>query len=236
MASRIAIMQPYLFPYIGYFQLVFTSDVFVFYDDVNYIKGGWINRNRILQDGKPRLFTIPLKNASSHCKISKIETLRNEKTDKKLLKSFHYAYSKCKYFKPVMEIINEVFNSNCKSISQLAINSVKYSCDYLGVNTEFRISSKVYSDSEELKREERIASICNKSDTQIYINPIGGKEIYTKEWFHAQGIELHFLQSVLKEYPQKNTEFIGGLSIIDLMMNLPPKEIMEEHLPSFTLL
>ena len=69
---KLAIMQPYLFPYLGYFQLIAAVDKFVFYDDVNFIKNGWINRNRLLISGKVNYITIPLSGASSFLKINQV--------------------------------------------------------------------------------------------------------------------------------------------------------------------
>ena len=145
MEQRIAIMQPYIFPYIGYFQLVYATDVFVFYDDVNFINRGWINRNRILLNGKEQLFTIPCKDASQNKLIKDIEVLHDPKSMQKTLATIQAAYKKAPFFADVYPLMENIFGVQYEiSISQLAIDSVISVCDYLGVIRKFKISSEEY--------------------------------------------------------------------------------------------
>lgn len=216
--KSIAVMQPYVFPYIGYFQLINAVDTFVFYDDVNFIKKGWVNRNNILVNSMPSLITIPLIKASQNKTIKDIQVSNDKKVYQKLLKTIELAYSKAPYFKDVYPIVNKVIHSNYDSIASLAIESIKEIALYLDIRTEFKISSKDYFESKNLKREDRLIDICYKSNLTSYINANGGQEIYDKKYFKEKGIELNFLEPSIVEYKQLKNEFVPGLSIIDVAM------------------
>ena len=216
---KLAVMQPYLFPYIGYFQMIKAVDVFVFYDDVNFIKQGWINRNRILVSNKEYLFTVPLKNASSFVSIN--ETFINldffKKWKKTFLQTIEQNYKKAPQFEEVFLLLNEIFEKNHITISQLAVDSVVTISKYLGIEKKFLISSEQYHNQTK-PREERLIAICKAEQATQYINAIGGKELYTKESFKKEAIELSFIKSFPIDYKQFNNEFVSWLSIIDVLM------------------
>ena len=220
---KLAIMQPYFFPYIGYFQLIYAVDKFVFYDDVNYIKNGWINRNRILINNQPSYFTIQLKGASPFKLINQIEFTDNRA---KLKKTIQIAYRKAPFFNQVFPIIEQCLDYETNSISKLAIKTIEETAKYMNVNTSFEISSYKYADTKELERTERIITLCRINNAQTYINASGGTDLYSKEEFQNKGISLFFIKPQLTEYKQYNTDrFIPGLSVIDVMMFNSVKEI-----------
>lgn len=216
---KLAIMQPYVFPYLGYFQLINTVDKFVVYDDVTYIKGGWINRNKILIGGKENLFTIPLSGASSNKEIK--ELLLNEtnfpKWKSKFLKSLNQSYASAPHFDKAYPIVEEILNSSTNSISVLAYNSLKHICDYLDIKTEFVKSSAIYK-NDNLSGIDRVLDICSIENSKHYINPIGGRILYDKRRFIEQGILLNFIKTDDIVYPQFNNKFVKNLSIIDILM------------------
>lgn len=214
---RLAIMQPYIFPYIGYFQLVNAVDHFVFYDDVTFIKQGWINRNNILLNGKPHLFTIPLQNASSYQLIhdTKISAVSNWSS--KFLKTIEQAYKKAPQYQEVFSLVEKTLNHEYESIGDLAKMSIKNVSDYLGIKTVFTDTSKIFQNNE-LSAQNRVLDICQKLKTENYINPIGGQELYSKEVFKENAIDLFFIKSKPIAYKQFENEFVPYLSIIDLMM------------------
>lgn len=217
---KIAVIQPYIFPFIGYFQLIKAVDKFVFYDDVNYIKSGWINRNKILVSGKDLLFTIPIRSISQNRMINKTEisSRQFEIWNKKFLKSLINSYAKAPHYDEVMSIIQIVFNEEQNNISSLAINSVRKACEYLHIGTKFELSSDNYSDTQGMGKTGRLIDICKKNNSTEYLNPIGGREIYKKKEFAEKGIDLKFLVSSQIEYNQSENVFIPNLSIIDVMM------------------
>ena len=217
---KLAIMQPYLFPYIGYFQLVAAVNKFVIYDDVNFIKGGWINRNNILINKKSNLFTVPLNKASSNTLIN--ETTINLKFYNiwkvKFLRSIEQSYKKSPYFTDVYNLIENVLEINENDlISELAVNSIKNVCDYLQLDTEICETSENYNNKIK-SGQERVLDICGIEKASHYINPIGGIELYSKNTFKENGIVLNFIKSKPIIYSQFDNDFSPWLSIIDVLM------------------
>jgi len=214
---RIAVMQPYLFPYIGYFQLVHAVDKFVVFDDVNYINKGWINRNRILVNGAAHLFTIPLIAASQNKLIDEIDVDPADKWRIKFLRTIEMSYSKAPYFKDVFLLVQGIINNPAVNLSQYVCFSIANIASYLGVNTEIVPSSRKYY-NQELKAQERIIDICLRENAVEYINPIGGLELYSKEKFDEKGLKLFFIKTREITYPQLGKDFVPWLSIIDVLM------------------
>jgi len=214
---KIAIMQPYLFPYIGYFQLVRAVDKFVLLDDVNFINKGWINRNNILVNGKANLFTIPLENASQNKLIKDINISSEPKWKSKFLTTLTMAYKKSPHFSSVMPLIESIMNSEENNVSKKICISLQNICEYLGIKTIIEPTSSKYG-TENLKGQEKIISICKQEKATDYINPIGGTELYDKAKFTAEGINLYFIKTGEIKYKQFANDFVPYLSIIDLLM------------------
>jgi hypothetical protein len=225
---RLAIMQPYIFPYIGYFQLIQSVDRFVFYDDVNYIKQGWINRNRILVGGKEHLFSIPIKKISSFTLINKTEV--DEKPyavwRKKFLRTIDLSYKKAPFFSDTFKLINRVFVENPTIISEFAVKSVMSVAKHLDLPTHFIRSSGIYENLA-LSGQERVLDICKTESASVYINPVAGRELYSKDQFVANGIRLNFLDPMMIKYKQFNQDYVPWLSIIDVMMFNPVEQIRD---------
>jgi len=221
--TKIAIMQPYFFPYIGYFQLIQSVDKFIFYDDVNFIKNGWINRNRILLNDEPHYITVQLKEASPFEKISNIKFSDNRA---KLKKTIEQAYKKALSFNSAWPIVEGCLDLATDNISRLAIYSVKETCKYLNINTVFEVSSENYNDISSLSGAERIIEICRRNSASQYINPIGGTELYDKDDFDKAGIQLNFIKTHDIKYDQNTDSFMPNLSIIDVMMFNAPQDIV----------
>lgn len=216
---KLAIMQPYLFPYIGYFQLINSVDKFIFYNDVNYIKQGWINRNQILMNSNPSMFTVPLKNASSNNLIKDVFISEQNYTrwKDKFYKSLMSSYSKAPNYEEILVVIKSVLDkSSTLSISELAINSIEAILNYLKINKD--LSSSQQFDNAELRASKRVLDICKKIGATTYINAIGGLNLYSKEEFQKEGINLFFLKTNDITYPQFNHIFVPNLSIIDILM------------------
>jgi len=235
MEPAIAIMQPYFFPYIGYFQLINAVNKFVFYDDVNFIKRGWINRNKILINNQSNYFTIPCKDVSQNKLINQIGHALNDRSREKLLKKVSLSYRNAPFFNSVFPIIEKVVRFKSNLISDLAIESVETTCNYLKLHTSFEISSKKYN-NRDLDRADRLIDICNIEGIKHYINPESGKTLYEKSYFSKRGITLSFLKTGDVRYKQFQNDFIQRLSIIDVMMFNSPEEIRANLLPDFKLI
>jgi hypothetical protein len=217
---KTAIMQPYFFPYIGYFQLINAVDQYVVYDDVNYIKNGWINRNRCLVNGESKLFTLSVDGASSYKFINETMILENKlyKTREKLLKTIKMAYAKAPYFNVVYDLLLEVIGFEENNISIYNTNSISAICNYLNIGTKILLSSSMKKDYS-LSAQDKVVSICNSLSTRVYINPIGGKSLYDWDYFKKMGIDLFFLKTNAGiKYHQYGDIFVPNLSIIDVLM------------------
>lgn len=235
---KLGIMQPYFFPYIGYFQLIKNVDEFILYDDVSFIKKGWVNRNNVLINGNPFLLNVPLKGKSSFKKINEIELLEDPAWRKKMLRDLQVNYKQAKYFNDVYPILEKVINYPTAKLSELNFQSIKCVSDYLGLPTKIVTGDSGFADIEHKLKSEildetifpdtklthwirktvRIIEICRKKNAQAYFNPIGGLGLYSKEEFLLNKIDLKFIKSRSIVYKQFNHEFVPNLSIIDVLM------------------
>ena len=216
-------MQPYFFPYIGYWQLINAVDIFVLYDDVNFIKNGWINRNNILLSSKSHLITLPLLKSSSYTKINEIYITDNIKVKEKILKTIESAYKKTPYYNLVFPTLEKIIKTK-GSISDLVLKSVLWIKEYLNIDTEIILSSSIGKNNE-LKGQDKIIEIVKKINGNHYINAIGGQELYDKEIFNNNEIKLNFIKMKEIKYKQFNNEFVPNLSFIDVLMFNSPEEI-----------
>lgn len=216
---KLAIMQPYLFPYLGYFQLVAAVDRFVFLDDVNFINRGWINRNRLLFSGEVTYFTVPLVNAGQNRRICDIAIVDEARWKKKLEESIRQSYAKAPNFEPVYQLIATVMFDGEPLIGEMAKRSVVEVAKYLDLPTQFVWSTRIY-ENPGLTGEARIRDICQQEHASAYYNLPGGQELYGPDAFAADGIALHFIEPNLPAYPQFAGQFHPGLSIVDVLMHV----------------
>lgn len=196
--KKIGVMQPYLFPYAGYFGLINSCDKILFYDDVNFIKRGFINRQKILVNGSSYLFGIPLIKASQHKFINEIEILNDERNLSKILKTIEASYKKAPYFNDVYPIIEKVIKGNYKKLDEMVISSIVNVCDYLGIEINWERSSTAEGDTCGMERSKRLIQITKNQGFNNYIN-VGPSELYTKEQFKEDGINLFFNKHEIKE-------------------------------------
>lgn len=231
---KLGIMQPYFIPYLGYWQLMNAVDKYVIYDDVNYIKGGWINRNRILSNGTAIYFNLPVIGASSNKLINEVEVNINEKIINKTLKTISGSYSKAPYFDIIYPMFEEIMLYKESNLALFLKHSFEIIADYLDISTEFILSSNINKDNS-LKGEDKVIHICELLSANDYYNAIGGQELYSFDNFNKKNIKLSFIKTELDEYKQLNNDFISGLSIIDIMMFLPREECIKQ-LQNYTLI
>lgn len=227
---KLAIMQPYFMPYLGYFQAIAAVDKYVVYDDVQYIKGGWINRNNLIICGQKKMFTIIQDGASPNKLINEISFKDNFKG---FLMTVKCNYSKAPFFSEVYPLIESICNYPKKGLGDFIYNSFVEICNFLDVKTELILSSSFKKDTT-LKAEEKVMHICKLLGADTYINAIGGQELYSKEEFKQNGIDLYFIKMDNVEYKQFSNKFIPNLSIIDVLMH-NGKEGTKDLLNKYTL-
>ncbi|MCX4193380.1 WbqC family protein [Methylophaga sp. OBS1] len=223
---KLAIMQPYFLPYLGYWQLIAAVDKFVVYDDVNFIKNGWINRNRILCNGNVSYLTIPLYQASPNKLIYQVEFSSKVDWRKKISKSLQAAYGRAPEYKNVSSLFEAILYYEYADISDFLVNQITVLCDFMKLNTRIQSTSKVYQ-NHHLRGQERVIDICRQEAADTYINPFGGRELYSSDEFSRAGIDLKFLSSIPTPYQQKASEFVPGLSIVDILMNNKPEQVRD---------
>ena len=223
--KRIAIMQPYLFPYPGYFKLIASANLFVIYDNVNYINRGWINRNYILLNGQKKLITYKIPNASQN-KLIKDINIGSKNT--KILETIRHAYNKSSQFKIVFPIIQQIIGNNQANLAIYISDQLKILCDYIGISTEFVFASELFKDEDQdLKGASKIIKICKSLNANHYINLPGGKDLYKESLFSDNDIKLEFLSYNGRSYVQKSEAWVPNLSIIDLIMNVKQADILD---------
>ncbi|MDZ4730682.1 MAG: WbqC family protein [Xanthomonadales bacterium] len=216
---KLAVMQPYFFPYIGYFQLIAAADLFIVYDNIKYTKKGWINRNRMLQNGKDVIFTLPLKQDSDHLDVREREVAVNFNRDK-FLAQIGGAYRKAPYYSQTMPLVEEIVRNGESNLFRMLHYSILRVAGHLGIETPIRISSEVPIDHS-LRNQDKVLAFCEAVGAKTYLNAIGGLELYSREIFAEKGITLQFIKQKPFEYPQFDKTFVPWLSIIDVMMFNP---------------
>ena len=228
---KLGIMQPYFMPYIGYWQLMAAVDTYVVYDDVNYIKGGWVARNNILLNGQKHMFTITLNGASPNKLFNEITIKDDFKKFSRLIES---AYRKAPYYAEVSALLNKIYNYGDKSLGTFMMNSFQVVLDYLEIDTKLILSSTIEKDNS-LRGKDKVKHICHLLGADTYYNAIGGQELYDKNDFRVDGINLQFVQTNLTPYAQLGNEFVPGLSLIDVLMFNNPIQV-KQMLTNYTLI
>lgn len=216
-------MQPYFLPYIGYWQLMNVVDVYVVYDNIEYTKRSWLNRNRILVNGTDSYITIPLKKDSDYLSVNQ-RSLSEGSDRSKLLNQIKGSYLKAPYFRNIFPSIEEILMYPEDNLFKFIFHSIQKIVDLLHINTELIISSTIDIDHS-VKGKNKVIAICKELRATEYYNTIGGQSLYDKKEFEQNGIKLLFVQARLAPYKQFNNAFVSGLSIIDILMFNPPNQI-----------
>jgi hypothetical protein len=214
-----AIMQPYFLPYIGYFQLIASVDQFIVYDNIKYTKKGWINRNRMLLNGTDVMFSLPLKKGSDSLDVLERE-LAADFDRTKLLNQFKGAYGGAPQFELTYPVLERIVRHEDANLFCYIYHSIVRLCEHLDIKTEIRISSEIAIDHE-LKGQDKVLALCKAAGADTYINTIGGVELYAKDDFRIQGIDLQFIKARPFEYAQFRAPFVPWLSIVDVLMFNP---------------
>lgn len=213
---KLAIMQPYFLPYIGYFQLIGAVDQFIVYDNIKYTKKGWINRNRMLLNGADAYFSLALKKGADSLDVVQRE-LSADFDRRTLLNQFRGAYARAPYFAQTFPLLERIVRCEERNLFRYIYHSIVEICAHLGITTTICISSEIAIDHS-LKAQDKVLALCRATEANSYINAIGGVSLYSKEIFRSNGIDLKFIQSKPFSYGQFGNAFVPWLSIIDVLM------------------
>ena len=231
---KLAIMQPYFMPYIGYFQLLNVVDQFVMYDNIQFSKKGWIQRNRILMNGTDYMFSLPMKKSSDYSHVCERNLAATFPTERiRILRRIESAYRKSLCFESVMPLVERCMMHEDDNLFRFIHHSVQQVCEYLGIVTPIVISSSLKFDPC-LKGQDKVLAICQELSASHYINAINGRDLYSKDTFAEKQIQLSFIESQPIAYSQYQSTFIPNLSIIDVMMFNSVSRI-QEYLSSYNL-
>ena len=214
---KIALMQPYFLPYLGYFQLISAVDQFVVYDTIQFTKKGWINRNQFLLNGAAATFSIPIKKASDYLDVAD-RYLAEDFDPTKTKNQIAGAYRKAPHFSEILPLIERILQYRSTNLFDFILYSLCQCCDYLGITTPIIASSLIESDGQRLQGQARVIEICKKLNGGVYINPPGGRALYAADDFDSQGLKLQFIRPRLRSYQQLGAEFVSSLSILDVLM------------------
>ncbi len=220
---KVAIMQPYFLPYIGYFQLIVAVDLFVIYDNIKYTKKGWINRNRLLRNGAADGFTVPLRKASDLLEV-RGRTIAPDFDRGKLLRQVREAYRRAPYFQVAFAVVEQAVMLPRDNLFDYIHGSVVEVCRYLEIGTPIVPASSIAIDPA-LKAQDKVLAICKAAGASVYVNAIGGQTLYSRAEFEARGVRLEFLNTLAFAYPQFGEPFVPSLSIVDVMMFNPVSRI-----------
>ncbi|HEY9253461.1 MAG TPA: WbqC family protein [Stenotrophomonas sp.] len=219
---KLAAMQPYFFPYLGYYQLAAGVDRFVFLDDAAFITRGFIHRNQVLLDGRAYRFTLPVAHASQNRSIAEH---RFAGGPARLLEQLRHGYARAPYFQAIYAMVESVWTVGNGNVARVCAASIRAVFDYLGLPLRSDDASSLAVPG---RGQDRILALCHQFDARAYHNPPGGRELYAADAFRAAGVQLHFLQPALPPYPQgHDLPFVAGLSMIDVLMHNRPEAVRQ---------
>lgn len=233
---KLAIMQPYFLPYAGYFSLVKNADKWIFNDEVQMIHKGWVERNRILkQYGGWHYIRMPLVKHKYTTLIKDIRIRTHEDWQRKILAQLGHYRNKAPYYYQVISFLNEVFKEKFDSLTHQNAYILQKTCAYIGFEMKYEILSEMNIDCSKINApDDWSLNICKVLGYDHYLNPILGKSFYDRKKYKENGVQLDFIRLNEPPYEQFNDEFVGGLSIIDIMMFNSPEKI-NKMLDDFTL-
>jgi len=236
---KLALMQPYFFPYVGYFSLIKHCDRFVLFDTVQYIRGGWIERNRVLKTGEGwRYVSVPVERESMHTLINQAHIRHDPDWKDQIFRYLEHYKKKSPYYREVMALLDNTLDTSERSIARLNERSLRATCEYLGIQRDIQAFSKTgITINEPQKPGDWGLSVCRAVGANEYVNTYGAIELFDPEKYRAAGVPILFLKNNLKRYDQGRDTFEPGLSIIDVLMFNDPKaanELIDDYVTSAT--
>ena len=226
---KISVMQPYFFPYLGYFSLIQDSDVFVVLDNVQYVRRGWMNRNRVIgKNQSPVYFHLSTIKAPQKTMTRQIKIDHNREWKKTLLDKLDYYEKSAPYFEETKAMVERLISFETDSLCDMNIHILEELCKFLGITTKFVLASDLEIDeSKIIETDDWGLEITKTFGASDYINLWGGRHIYSVNKYNNSNITLKFIENELVYYNQHNEMFIKSLSIIDVLMYNDRAETMD---------
>ncbi|WP_429218774.1 WbqC family protein [Aeromonas veronii] len=226
---KLAIMQPYFFPYIGYFSLIMQSDEFIIFDTPQFMRKGWIERNRIGKlTGGSVYIKVPLNKADLSTSIKEMSIDNTSDWRGKILSQLEIYKKRAPFYDDVLALVKEVLNTETSSIVHLNKIALEKVCNYLRIDKKFKVFSEMNLEIESPQAPDEWAlNICKALDVKYYVNAAGGESFFDKRKYTNNNIQLCFINQPIDKYKQFGHEFEPGLSIIDVMMFNSPEEVIQ---------
>lgn len=222
---RVAITQPYLFPYIAWYQVINACDAFVISDDVQYTRSGYINRNQILMNGRPLRFGVPLRGAS-HTEVIGERRIHDWGWARELLRGMRHAYRGAPHFDEVYPMIEGILAEPVDLLIDLLERAIVVTARHLGLGQRIVRASSVQA-RVGLRKADRVLATAKALGARCYLqrDTEAARQMYRHEFFLAEGIVLKFVRVGLLPYAQRGVkEFLPGLSLIDFLMHVAPED------------
>lgn len=219
---RLGMMQPYFLPYLGYFSLIEHSDVFVLFDRAQFIRHGWVDRNRILKPSGDdwQYVRVPLRSSPRETPIAEKQIDNRQPWRERILGQIEHYRRRAPHYQPVRDLLRDVLDADHDTIAALNRVIIQRVCAYIGIATEIIESSSLALNLPENygPGDWALATCHSLPGVDAYCNPIGGRHLFDPAKYEASAITLEFLESALTPYPQLGGSFQPGLSIIDVML------------------
>lgn len=225
--TKLGIMQPYFFPYIGYFQLIHATDRYIFFDTPQYERRSWMNRNRIinLNEGSTYI-TVPVIKAPQQTALTDIVINNNSDWRNKIYRQLEVYKKIAPYYNEVIDFVHSVLDKADTSLAELNVHSVVDTCRYIGLDIDWDIFSQMNLEiPTDCAPDEWALEITKATNADEYINAPGGARFFDRSNYETEGIKLQFIQPEIIPYNQRIGRFEPCLSIIDVMMYNSPEEI-----------
>lgn len=242
---KVAIMQPYFFPYLGYFQAMHAVDKYILHDQLNYIKEGFIHRNRYLTTGGDvKFFNVAVQKKSSNALIADIRVADHVGWRGKIKEQFKQNYRRAPFFEDVFPLVEKVVDADTDLLAEINAKSIAMVKGYLGLSCDLVPNAENYLDIEDNlraiyvkgvegravveKKTMRVLMVCQRENADIFVNATGGRDLYRPDQFRAYGVDLYFVQSDLIKYPQYGMKYFQpNLSILDALFNCSPEHVVD---------
>jgi hypothetical protein len=219
---KLGFMQPYFFPYLGYFQLLHEVDRWIAFDDTQFINRGWINRNRILHPNPKKewqFITVPLSKRGRYDRVCDICIASGFDWRAQILGRLSAYKKAAPYYNQTLDLVHSCFDTDETNLANFVIRALRVTAEFLGIQTPIEVFSGMNLELGPIEHPGQWAlRVAETVGASHYVNPRGGKAIYKKDDFEDKGVKLSFLKPGLRPYSQRRDGFVAGLSIIDVLM------------------
>lgn len=224
---NLGVMQPYFFPYLGYFELIQKTDRWVVFDTVQYNARSWMNRNRILHPIEGTQYIgVPVRHAPKGTPIREIRLIDKAAAERRVLGQLAHYRRHAPYYEAVTGLVGGTFAVASDRLVDVNLAGLSAVCRYLAVPFTWQLCSDLRINGADIGHAGAWAlAIARHLDASRYINPPGGRILFRPEEWREAGIELRFTEPPTLRYSCAPYEFVEHLSILDVLMWMSPDKV-----------